>query len=209
MSSVARRATVFVVALFLLATAAGAAQTGPFPPSPRDNNPKCHEDSVESPDSEEWQTLYKYEGNPLSQMQNGETRVLSTNPLITVTRLGNGSFDWTSSVPVVAVVVKASNTANIYYYSPAATSGAGLVTVGKHGISHIDWCVGTPGPTTTQPPVTTTSSTQPPVTTTSSTQPPATTTSSTQPPATTSTSTTEPPETTTSTTTPNVTLPPD
>jgi len=179
-SSTARRATVVVVVALALAFAAaiyassleipaGAAQTGPFPPAPADNNPKCHEDSVENPDSEEWQTLFKYEGNPLATMANGETRTLSTNPLITVTRINKGTFDWTSSVSVLAVVVKASNAGNIYYYSPGATGGSGLITVGKHDISHIDWCGGTAGPTTTEPPASTTAPTTEPSESTSST----------------------------------------
>ena len=195
------RRSLLGVALVGAALWAGSAvQIGPVAPSPASKNPTCSDNSVQEPDNSGWRELFRWTGNPLSTMVNGQVKVLSAaNPRITITRRNASAFDWTSDVPVVAVIVKASNTANIYYYVPPATSGDYLLSVdyGTKAISHIAWCVGgVTGPTTTtRPPTTTSSTTRPPTTTTSTTRPPTTTTSTTRPPSTTtSTRATVPPE---------------
>jgi hypothetical protein len=148
-------------------------------------------------------------------MSSGSTRVLnSSNPRITITKRGTDKFDWTSSKPVVAVVIKASTTASIWYYTPPATSGTGIYNATGYGTSHVSWCGdATPPPTTAAPsttaaPVTTTPPTtvSPPTTLTTTTTRPTTTTNAPTTIAPTTTSTTRPPWTTTST---PVTAPPE
>jgi hypothetical protein len=132
---------------------------------------------------------------------------------VTVT-IDGASFDWSSStIAVDAVIVKGGPNANVYVYSPAATSDTDLhapinaANGQPYGLSHIEFCFTPGGPTTTTTsstttttaPTTTTSSTTTSSTTTSSTTTSSTTTSTTEAPTTT-TSTTEAPTTTTSTT---------
>ena len=63
--------------------------------------------------------------------------------------VGGGSelntVNWTSNLGIDAVVMKASNAANVYYYDPESTGDTGLVTPlntqgGPRGISHITFC---------------------------------------------------------------------
>lgn len=64
---------------------------------------------------------------------------------VTVTVTGS-SFDWESTLPLDAVIVKGGqNGSNFYYYDPEATSGTGLVTPNNSNgtpadISHIEFC---------------------------------------------------------------------
>ena len=61
-------------------------------------------------------------------------------------------FDWTSTLGIDAVIVKASNNANVYTYNEA-TGDTGLVPPAGHAISHITFCydkeVATDTPTAT------------------------------------------------------------
>jgi hypothetical protein len=160
--------------------AGSAVQIGPLAPEGGAKNPQCGDDAVENPNGENWYTAYKFDYNPLMSVATGGTRVMNeANPRITITKRDMFSFDWTSSMPISAVVVKASNTANIYLYSPAALSGGTVRSIDNRYISSISWCVDPDigGTTTTTRAPTTTSTTRPPTTTTSTTRPPTTTTS--------------------------------
>ena len=181
--SIGFKTFVFIaIGVAMLGLAGCDPQSGPFAPEGGDSNPACSENSVERPDNEQWYDLYKYEGNPLAGMSTGATRVLnSSNPRITITKRGTDKFDWTSSKPVVAVVIKASTTASIWYYTPPATSGTGIYNATGYGTSHVSWC----GDATTPPTTAAPSTTAAPVTTT----PPTTIA-----PTTTSTPVTAPPE---------------
>ena len=49
------------------------------------------------------------------------------------------SFDWSSNIPVSAVIVK-SKDANVYLYDPAVSSDTGLIPPGQNAVSHITFC---------------------------------------------------------------------
>jgi len=126
-----------------LMSSAGATQTGPFPPVGGAKNPTCGSNAVEIPANEDWYEAFKYDGNPTTGMVNGQTRVLNAaNPRITITMhktstYGPTTFDWTSDQPMVAVLIKSSTTANIWYYNPPSLSGSGLGFFGIYAVSHI------------------------------------------------------------------------
>ncbi len=107
-------------------------------------------------------------------------------------------FDWTTSQPITAVVVKGGPSANVYRFAPA-TSGTDWHapinpnTGRPYGLSHISFCAG--GPATTPPPDGGT--TPPPATCDgTTTPPPASCGQTTPPPATTPPTSTTPPATT-------------
>jgi hypothetical protein len=162
-----------------LMTSAGAMQTGPFPPIGGAKNPTCDSNSVEIPANEDWYEVFKWDGNPTAGMVNGQTRVLSAaNPRITITMhktstYGPTTFDWTSDQPIVAVIIKASTTGNIWYYNPPSLSGTGLGFFGIYAVSHISWCADATPSTPTAAPTTTTTR---PATTTTTAAPTTTTT---------------------------------
>jgi hypothetical protein len=68
-----------------------------------------------------------------------------TSDGVTLTVVGPGTVDWSSTVPIGAVIVKGGPNANLYFYD-GATSDTGLVTPtnphnGKlYGLSHVDFC---------------------------------------------------------------------
>ena len=142
---------------------------------------------------------YKVDGNPLNGLSTGESaQVTVSGVTFTFTKVVGPSpfeddtFDFTSTIAVTTVLVKGGVPTNVYTYDPAATSGSALHPPLNGGgqapaISHVTFCIGESGTTTT--------STTAPSSTSSSTS-----TSTTVPETTTSTSTTVP-ETTTSTTT--------
>ncbi|HYI20184.1 MAG TPA: hypothetical protein VD836_15815 [Solirubrobacteraceae bacterium] len=73
------------------------------------------------------------------------TQSSATQAGITVTRTGSGTFDWSSSVAVDAVIVKGGNAANVYQYPYDFFADTGLITPdnasgGPAGISHIEFC---------------------------------------------------------------------
>ena len=79
---------------------------------------------------------------------------------VTISNLGEFTFDWTSDIGVDGVVVKDGvDGANFYLYDPEATADTGLSTPGgQKAISHISFCYDegeatpTPTPTTTPTP---------------------------------------------------------
>ena len=87
---------------------------------------------------------------------------------------GGQVFDWTSNIGVDQVIAKGGPNANIYTYSPEATSDTGLhAPVNPNndrffGLSHISFCydveVTTTTPPTTAPTTTSTTTTVPPTT---------------------------------------------
>ena len=145
---------------------------------------------------------YKIDSNPIAGLSNGESAQFTVSGVtFTFTKVAgpapfvDDTFDFTSTTAVSVVFVKAGTDTNVYTYDPAATSGSGLHPPLNGGgqapaVSHVAFCIGAPGTTTTStvPEETTTS------TSTTTTVPDETTTS-------TSTTTTVPEETTTSTTT--------
>ena len=76
--------------------------------------------------------------------------VSATNPsggTLTISNATNFSFDFSSTVPVSAVVVKASNGGNLYTFSPPTTSHTGLQSPNTQSgnqatISHVSFCFG-------------------------------------------------------------------
>ena len=146
-------------------------------------NPNCA-----SIDGDESWTEYKFNGNILSGLTVGQPAIVNVPQeggggtlAVTITKLGDYSFDWSTTTTLRAVIVKASNAANVYFYASGATSGEGLVSVAKdgggyHAISHVSFCAGPAVVTTTTSTTVapTTSTTEAPTTTT--TEAPTTTT---------------------------------
>lgn len=113
---------------FALASPASAAVIGP---TVVDGNPTCADINPA------WKTV-KIDKGTSGSAQNAEIKVTDT--------VAGGVVSWTSTVPVDAVIVKGGTKANVYGYSPEATSGSGLTpplnpATGKnYGVSHVDFC---------------------------------------------------------------------
>lgn len=62
-----------------------------------------------------------------------------------------GQVDWSSNIPIDAVIIKGGDNANVYNYTPNASSDTGLVTPTNpsngqpYGLSHVDFCYGPGG----------------------------------------------------------------
>jgi hypothetical protein len=54
------------------------------------------------------------------------------------------SFDWSSTLPIDAVIVKGGKGANVFKYDPAATGDTNLYAPSNKGISHVTFCWDTP-----------------------------------------------------------------
>lgn len=54
------------------------------------------------------------------------------------------SFDWSSTYPIDAVIVKGGTGANVYQYNPAVLSDTELFAPDNKGISHVTFCWKTP-----------------------------------------------------------------
>lgn len=54
------------------------------------------------------------------------------------------TFDWSSTYPIDAVIVKAGNAANVYQYDPSINSDTALLAPESKGISHVTFCWKTP-----------------------------------------------------------------
>ena len=101
--------------------------------------------------SETWEEL-KLEGGDLTDGPHDDGTLE-----VTISNLGEFTFDWTSDIGVDGVVVKDGvDGANFYLYDPEATADTGLSTPGgQKAISHISFCYDegeatpTPTPTTT------------------------------------------------------------
>lgn len=75
--------------------------------------------------------------------------------VITISNNDGYSFDWTSEWPVVCVIVKGSNAANVYCYDEPVYSDTGMFAptkvdkdgnpVGTYAISHATFCYNEPG----------------------------------------------------------------
>jgi hypothetical protein len=177
----------------LAATPASAASVEPIVVT-GDGNPSCGELAADFGGGQTWIEI-KLEGNDLS---NGPHTVGGVT--VTLSNVTSHSFDWSATVGIDSVLVKAgSSNHNFYLYAPNGdaaepTSDTGLQASGQNAISHISFCYDTTDPTTT-----TTSTTAP--TTTSTTVPETTTTTVAETTTTTvaETTTTTVPETTTTT----------
>ena len=55
------------------------------------------------------------------------------------------SFDWSSTLPIDAVIVKAGNAANVFKYVPPVSDDTGLYGPDEKGISHVTFCWNAPG----------------------------------------------------------------
>ncbi len=120
------------------------------------------------------------------------------------------SFDWTSTIPIDAVIVKGGNNANVYFYDEA-TGDTDLEAPGGIGISHIDFCydkAGGPTPTPTDTPTATPTPTDTPTATPTPTDTPTATATPTDTPTATATPTDTPTATATPTDTPTATSTP-
>ncbi|HLW17618.1 MAG TPA: hypothetical protein VKV69_09710 [Actinomycetota bacterium] len=91
-------------------------------------------------------------GNPTCE-DLGFTTIIKFDPPVSGTSNGvtisvsGTNVDWSSTVPVAAVIVKGGDVANVYYYN-GATSDTGLTTVTNpkngtpYGLSHVNACAG-------------------------------------------------------------------
>lgn len=77
----------------------------------------------------------------------------------TLTITGGTVVDWSTNIPIDAVIVKAGTLSNVYTYNPNATSDTGLVsptnpnTESPYDVSHVEFCYGPGGePETPNPP---------------------------------------------------------
>ena len=165
-------------------------------------------------------TEYKIDSNPLSGLSNGESAQFTVNgQTFTFTKVigpspfEDDTFDFTSTIAVSVVLVKAGPDTNVYNYDPPTTSGSGLHPPLNSGgqapaVSHVSFCAGVSTTTTTVPEETTTTTV--PEETTTTTVPEETTTTTVPEETTTTTvpeetTTTTVPEETTTTTVPEET----
>jgi len=211
-----RRATTFrrigwlavaaMTTLALVGPAAGpVAAAGPTDPGP--GNPTCTD--VNSA----WTLQFKIDTGTLEnrtyEWDEGLPVVSNwTDQAISISGLSGGgqTFNWSSTLPVSGVLVKAGNDNHaLYTYIPPATSDTGLTHgPNQQGISHVTFCgtVGTTTTTTTTDSTTTTDTTTGTTTaTTTATTTQATTTQATTTQATTTQATTTQATTTQATTT--------
>jgi hypothetical protein len=61
---------------------------------------------------------------------------------MSIVRDSSTQFDFTSTLFITAVIVKAGNDANVYPYNPAVLSDLDLITPDTNAISHIEFCFG-------------------------------------------------------------------
>jgi hypothetical protein len=180
------------VGVGLAATPASAASVEPILVT-GDGNPSCGELAADFSGGQTWIEI-KLEGDDLSD---GPHTVGGVT--VTLSNVTSHSFDWSATVGIDAVLVKAgSSDHNFYLYAPNGdaaepTSDTGLQASGQNAISHISFCYDQTNPTTT-----TTSTTAP---STTSSVPETTTTTVAETTTTTvpETTTTTVPETTTTT----------
>jgi hypothetical protein len=59
---------------------------------------------------------------------------------ITILNSDGSVFDWSATVPISAVIVKAGTGANVWFYDPAAYSDSGLYGYEEKGVSHVTFC---------------------------------------------------------------------
>ena len=121
-----------------------------------DGNPTCQDIA---PDGETW-TEFKLDPDPTD----GE--YLAGGGTLTVEHLDDTTIAWTSTVPVVAFMMKGGPNADVQVYDPAVLAGSGSTPNNpnndtNYGISHVTWCFPTEDPpeettTTTVPETTTT-----------------------------------------------------
>jgi len=143
-----------MLALAMLAPAASVAAASVAPTYPA-GNPTCTDLNpawtlsfkIDTGDLEN--RAYDWnEGFPVTSNWTGQT--------ITISGLSDGGqiFDWSSTLPVNGVLVKAASDNNaLYTYSPAVTGDTDLTRgPGQQAISHLLFC-GDPTPPPTDPPV--------------------------------------------------------
>jgi uncharacterized repeat protein (TIGR01451 family) len=123
-----------ICAALATAVAAPAAQAaGPLvTPSPYAKNLTCEDVG--------YTTITKFDP-PNSGIRSG----------ITLTRVDGSHIDWSSTVPVDAVMVKGGDGGNLYEYPSATFADDNLVTPnnasgGPAGLSHVNFCAGAPRP---------------------------------------------------------------
>jgi hypothetical protein len=174
-----------MLALALLAPAASVAAASVAPTYPA-GNPTCTDLNpawtlsfkIDTGDLENRAYAWN-EGLPVTSNWTGQT--------ITISGLSDGgqTFDWSSTLPVNGVLVKAASDNNaLYTYNPAVTGDTDLTHgLGQQAISHLLFC-GNPTPPVTAPPVTAPPVTAPPVTAPPVTAPPVTAPPVTAPPVT-------------------------
>ena len=59
---------------------------------------------------------------------------------ITISNSDGDSFDWASTYPIGAVMVKAGTGYNVYYYEPQAMFNLDLIAYEGKGVSHVTFC---------------------------------------------------------------------
>ena len=196
-----------MLALALLAPAAGVSAASVTPTNPA-GNPTCTDLNpawtlsfkIDTGDLENRAYAWD-EGLPVVSNWTGQT--------ITISGLEDEgqTFDWSSTLPVSGVLVKAGTDNNaLYTYVPAVTGDTDLTHgPNQQGISHLLFCGMASQPTdppVTEPPATEPPVTEPPVTAPPVTEPPVTAPPVTAPPV------TAPPVTEPPVTAPPVTAPP-
>jgi hypothetical protein len=68
------------------------------------------------------------------------TWAVGTYGSITISNSDGERFDWSATFPVGAVIVKAGQGANVWFYDPAATSDTGLYAYQNKEVSHVTFC---------------------------------------------------------------------
>lgn len=59
---------------------------------------------------------------------------------VTISNSNGTTFDWSATLGIDAVIVKGSNSANVYVYDPEATADGHLNAPIPHEVSHIEFC---------------------------------------------------------------------
>jgi hypothetical protein len=129
-------------ATFLLPAPAGAEVVA--------GNPSCAD---LAPEGETW-IEFKIDADPAA----GDHA--AGDATITVEKLDAVTVGWTSTLPVVAFIVKGGDNAEVTLYDPAATSGSASTPINdangtNFGVSHVTWCFPTeepPAPFSEEPP---------------------------------------------------------
>ncbi len=144
--------------LALVGPAAGPVGAASVTPTYPDGNPTCTDLNPA------WTLSFKIDTGDLANKtyKSGGQAVVTNwaGQEITLSNLSAGGqvFDWSSTLPVSGVLVKAGNANNaLYTYAPPVTSDTGLTHgLGQQGISHLLFCGSpvqpTPEPTPTPTP---------------------------------------------------------
>jgi hypothetical protein len=104
-------------------------------PAPYDDNPTC----------QDLNPAYPFELK-IDPPASGTYNLPDNSGSVTVNITGPGTFDWSSTFGIDAVIAKGGPKANVYFYDPESTGDTNLVTPTNpknekpYGLSHITFC---------------------------------------------------------------------